>query len=166
MSDDVTLDLTDTPARSLDEALDGLRFAMVATAGPGQQWESRPLALAGSDGATVSFLVSADTDWVAALEAGGSPTTVTFSDPGKNTYVALQGSARALDDRARIHELWNPGAASYFDGKDDPAVRVLEVTVDRGEFWDGPHGRLGSLVQVAAAALGKDLGEQGSVVTS
>ncbi len=155
--------------RSLSDALDGLRFAMVATAdttGPeAGTWKARPLALAGEEGGTLSFLVAVDAEWVAALEAAGSPTTVTFSDPGKNTYVALQGTARTADDRARIAALWNAGAASYFEGPEDPKVRVLDVAVHYGEFWDSPSGRLGQLLTLASAAIGRghDLGEQGSV---
>ena len=151
-------------SKSLDDALNGMRFAMVATAGQGGQWAARPLALAGQEGGVLRFLVSTTADWVEALETSGSPTTVTFSDPGKNSYVALQGLARTVDDRALIAELWNVGAASWFESKDDPAIRVLEVTTSYGEFWDGPHGRIGSLVQMATAALGKDAGSQGDVV--
>ncbi len=151
-------------AKTLQDAIDDLRFAMVATADEAGTWKSRPLALAKAEAHRLSFLVSIDADWVPSLAHDGSPTTVTFSDPVKNTYVALQGSARATDDRARIAELWNAGAASYFDGKDDPKVRVLDVTVEYGEYWDGPHGRLGNLVQLASAALGRDVGTQGAVV--
>lgn len=150
--------------RTLTDALDGLRFAMVATADGTGTWKSRPLALAGADGPVLSFLVGAEADWVQSLEATGSPATVTFSDPAKNAYVALQGSARTVDDRARIAELWNVGAASYFGGKDDPQVRVLEVSVHYGEFWDGPQGRLGQVLQLASAALGRPTGSQGDVV--
>ncbi len=153
--------------KTLDDALDGLRFAMVATADPknGGTWKSRPLTMAEQDGGTLRFLVATSADWVDGLEIAPSPTTVTFSDPGKNTYVALQGSARTTNDRAKIAELWNVGAASYFDGKDDPTVRVLEVGVEYGEFWDGPHGRLGAAIAMAKAALGKDSGEKGDVRT-
>ena len=153
-----------TTEKTLDDALDGLRFAMVATADADGTWRSRPLAVAGQEGSVLSFLVGADADWVAALEGSGSPTTVTLSDPGKNSYVALQGDARTTDDRARIGELWSVGAAAYFEGKDDPQVRVLEVAVAYGEFWDGPHGRLGQVLQLASAALGTPIGEQGDVV--
>ena len=153
--------------RTLTEALDGLRFAMVATADPshGGTWKSRPLALAGADAHVLRFLVSVDADWVQGLEAQGSPTTVTFSDPSKNTWVALQGSARTTDDRALVHELWNASAGAYFEGEDDPTIRVLEVSVDYGEFWDGPSGRLGTSLSVVKAALGGSSGEQGDVVT-
>ena len=154
--------------KTLHDALDGMVFAMVATAdasGPEQGiWKARPLALAGQEGGRLSFLVSTDAEWVASLEPAGSPTTVTFSDPGKNTYVALQGTARTVDDRERIAALWNVGAGSYFDGQDDPTVRVLDVEVHYGEHWDGPHGRLGTLVQLASAALGRPTGSQGSVL--
>ncbi len=152
--------------KSLHDVLDGLRFAMVATADPSSDglWKSRPLALASQDGGVLSFLVGADADWVAGLEQQGSPTTVTFSDQTKNVWVALQGTARTTDDRARIAELWNLGAASYFEGKDDPKVRVLEVSVDYGEWWESPSGRLGRAVTLASAALGKQVGDQGAVV--
>ena len=111
--------------------------------------------------------MSADADWVVALEHGGSPSTVTFSDPGKNTYVAVQGSTRAVEDRTRTSALWNPGAAAYFDAEDDSQVRVLDVAVHHGEHWDGPHGRIGSLLQVASAAIGRDnedVGTKGDIV--
>jgi general stress protein 26 len=150
--------------QTLSDALDGLRFAMVATADADGTWKSRPLALAGQDGAVLSFLVGADAEWVASLEASGSPTTVTFSDPGKNVYVSLQGTARTDDDRPKIDELWNLGAGAYFDGKDDPQVRVLEVTVDYGEYWTAPGGRIGNALNLAGAALGRPVGGQGDVV--
>ncbi len=154
---------TDTD-RTLSDVLDGLNVAMVATADDTGTWRARPLSLADQARDVLSFLVSEQADWVAALDASGSPTTATFSDPAKNTYVAVQGTARLLDDRHRIAELWNPGAAAYFDGADDPQVRLLEVSVEYGEYWDGPHGRVGALLQLAAKALGKETGEQGDVV--
>lgn len=152
--------------KTLSDVLDGLQFAMVATADPSHEgmWKSRPLSLAGQDGPVLSFLVGADADWVEGLEHASSPTTVTFSDQTKNVWVAVQGSARTTNDRARIAELWNVGAGSYFDGKDDPKVRVLEVTVDYGEWWESPSGRIGRAVTLASAALGKQVGDQGDVV--
>ena len=152
-------------SRPLSEALDGLRFAMVATEDATHgEWRARPLALAGTEGDTVSFLVSVTADWVEGLPDGGAPTTVTFSDPTKNVFVALQGTATLADDRARIAKMWNVGAASWFDGKDDPQVRVLDVSVGHGEYWDGPSGRVGHLLQMVKAAAGdKDSGEQGDI---
>lgn len=153
---------TKEQTRQLHDALDGLRMAMVGTA-DGQVWKSRPLALAEEDGPVLRFLVSTEADWVAALEGNDFPATVTFADPGKNTYVALQGHAQTLNDHATIERLWNAGAAAYFDGKDDPTVRVLEVVVNYGEWWDGPSGRIGELIAIASAAIGKHAGDKGPV---
>jgi len=69
--------MTDT-TRTLQDVLDGMRFAMVATADGAGIWKSRPLALAGDQADVLSFLVSVDADWVTALEDSGSPTTVTL----------------------------------------------------------------------------------------
>lgn len=156
---------TDTQtSQSLTDALDGLRFAMVGTLDPRtNQWASRPLALAEQDGEVLRFLVSTEATWVSDLDGQGSPSGVTFSDPGKNTYVGLQGTAHVRNDRGTIDRVWNPGAAAWFDGKDDPTVRVLEVTVASGEYWDGPSGRLGSAIALVRAALGDDPGTEGSI---
>ena len=150
--------------KTLTDALDGLRFAMVATADADGTWKARPLALAEQQGSRLSFLVSTDADWVASLEASGSPTTVTFSDPGKNTWVALQGTARTVHDVGRTKALWNPGAEAWFDDPEDPRIRVLDVDVHYGEHWDGPSGLVGRLVQGIGATLGRDPGDQGDVV--
>jgi general stress protein 26 len=153
-------DMTDTTKtldiRTIDDALDGMLFAMVGTA-DGSVWKSRPLTLLKQDGTTLRFLVSTESDWVRALETTGSPTTVTFSDPKKGTHVALQGTARTVEDRALIKELYNPAADIFFDGADDPKARVLEVRVTDGEWWDSPNGRLG---QAAALLLAKVTGDE------
>ena len=151
--------------RTLDDVLSDLRFAMVGTA-DGSTWKSRPLALVEHEGPVLRFLVSTESDWVAALETIGSPTSVTFSDPKANTYVSLEGSARTLDDTGLVARLYNPEAAAFFDGKDDPNARVLEVTVAYGEWWDGPGGRVGQKLGVLRAALGGDAGGKGGVDTT
>lgn len=149
-------------ARSLAEALDGLYFAMVGTA-DGGLWKSRPLALAGVDGSTMHFLVSADADWVQSIGDADTPCTATFSDPAKNDYVALQGSARLVHDQRLIHALWSPEAGAYFEGKDDPNARVLAVDVAYGEYWDSPAGTVGRLLALAKAAAGGEAGKEGPI---
>jgi general stress protein 26 len=153
---------TKNEARSLNDALEHLHFAMVGTP-DGDVWKSRPLTLAGIDGSTLHFLVSNDADWVQALGSAGSPCTATFSDPAKNDYVALQGNARVLRDQRLIDALWSPEAGAYFDGKDDPNIRVLAVDVAYGEYWDSPGGTVGRLLAMAKAAAGAEAGKEGPI---
>lgn len=155
---------TDTKpeARTLDEALEHLHFAMVGTS-DGDTWKSRPLTLAGIDGSSLHFLVSADADWVQSLGAGSTKCSATFSDPAKNDYVGLQGSARAVSDQRLIESLWSPEAGAYFEGKDDPNIRVLVVEVAHGEYWDSPGGTIGRLLALTKAAAGGDPGKEGPI---
>ena len=153
--------MTDT--RTLDDVLSGLKFAMVGTADRDGTWNSRPLAVAEQDGSVLRFLVSTEADWVQELESKDSPTGVTFSDPGKNLYVGLQGHARTLDDKAKVKDLMTAEAKAFFDDENDPKARVLEVTVSDGEWWDGPSGRIGQKLGVLKAALGGSAGGKGEV---
>lgn len=153
-----------TDPRTLDDVLTDLRFAMVGTNDNGT-WKSRPLTMAEQAGNVLRFLVSTSSDWVQALQTDGSPTTVTFSDPKQNLYVALQGQARTVQDQALVERLWNPAAAAFFEGADDPTARTLEVSVTDGEWWDGPSGRIGQTLGVVRAALGGSAGSEGAVAT-
>lgn len=153
---------TQSEGRTLSEALRDLYFAMVGTADH-DVWKSRPLALAGVDGSTLHFLVSADADWVQGIGEGGTACTTTFSDPARNDYVALQGSARVLHDPRLIDALWTAEAGAYFEGADDPNLRVLAVDVEYGEYWDSPAGTFGRLLALTKAAAGADAGKEGPI---
>ena len=96
----------------------------------------------------------------------------TISDDRHNTYVAMNGAAEIVTDRSEVDRLWNPAASAYFD-RDDPNVAVLRFDVSDGEFWDGPSGRLGSVVALLRAKLagegedpGRKSGDQGPIATS
>src|SRR5688572_33291005 len=109
--------------RSLEDALDGMRFAMLTTATDGRL-TSRPLTLLEQAGPTLRFLVPRTSDWAAGLR-GGSPVQASFADPGRNTYVALSGRGSLSNDPALVDRLWNPAAAVYFDGKDEDRKSVV-----------------------------------------
>ena len=150
--------------RSLDDAVDGHRFAMVTTTS-GSEMTSRPLTLLEHDGATLRFLVSASASWAGDLDGAGAPVNVAFADPDDNTFASLAGSGSLTKDRALIDRLWNPIAGVYFDGEDDPDIAVLEVTVTGGEWWDGPSSKIGQAIDMARITLtGRSLDEHGDVV--
>jgi general stress protein 26 len=141
--------------RSLDEVLVDLRIAMVMTSVDGA-WSSRPLTCLDSDHSNLRFLVDASTPWVADLMRADAAVHVTFSDPNENTYVSLNGSSFISADRAEIDRLWTAAAAAFFTGPEDPNIRVLQVNVTDGEWWDGPSGKLGQTVGLLRAAINDD----------
>jgi len=151
------------PTKSLDELVDGGTIVMLMTMIGGTH-SSRPLTVAEVDGRRVSFPVDRTVDWAAAI---GEPSTVVHgvvSDVRKNVFVSLNGRAEITPDRAEVDRLWNPAAAAFFDGKDDPSAAVLHLDVDDGEYWDVPSGRLGAaLAVIKAAVTGDPAGERGTV---
>lgn len=91
-----------------------------------------------------------------------------MSDVAQAWLASLDEAQRAhaaWPNRGMIERLWNPGAAAFFDGKDDPTVRVLEINVTSGEWWDGPSGRVGQVLSMVKATLGGDAGSAGPIAT-
>ena len=77
---------------------------------------------------------------------------LTFADNGSYLFVSVSGTANVLDDRAKVHELWDVGAQAFWENKDDPNIRVLRVRPESAEFWESP-GKIVSAVKMAAAAI-------------
>jgi general stress protein 26 len=80
------------------------------------------------------------------------------------TYVVVYGRAHASDDRAKIGQLWNAFDKAWWDGPEDPRIRLLTVTPQRAEYWESP-GKLVAYADmlIAAATGGKPVtGEHGS----
>jgi len=122
----------------------------------GNRHSSRPMTVAGVNRDALDFLVDTTTEWSSAVAAGTAIVHVSLSDGRRNNFLALNGRATLVRDRAEIDRLWNPGAAAFFDGKDDPNLAALRFVVDDGEYWDAPRGRVGALVALVKAAVGGD----------
>ena len=125
---------------------------------------SRPLTIAKVDGDHVMFLVDRTAPWFADVDTG-TPVHMAISASGRNDWVSLNGAVQPTTDRAVIEDLWSAPAGAYFDGKDDPNITALDVTVSDGEYWSAPGGGpVGRLVSLVSAAVGKGpSGEHGSV---
>lgn len=156
-------DTTTEPTRTLDDVLAGQRFAMVTTSSP-RGLTARPLTVLEQDGPVLRFFVSSEAEWVQELQDPIGSVQVSFADPGKDTYVALQGRTALSEDRATIERLWNPAAGAWFDGADDPTLRVLECTIHDGEWWDGPSTKVGQALALLKRAAGVgEAGDKGDV---
>lgn len=77
-----------------------------------------------------------------------------YSNPGKQNYMCIEGSAIVSRDQAKVDELWNPAAKAWFkDGKDDPYISVIEVTPHKAHYWDTKHGKMISFLKILASAV-------------
>ncbi len=81
---------------------------------------------------------------------------VSYADNGANRYVSVSGTARLVDDRAKMEELWNPVFKVWFpDGLETPNLALLCVDVERAEYWES-DGKIASILQFAKALITRE----------
>lgn len=79
---------------------------------------------------------------------------VSYMDDAKNTYVSVSGTARNVKDKAKIDELWHEPLKAWFpEGKDDPNISLIRVSIDQAEYWDAPSSTLVHLYGMVKATL-------------
>jgi general stress protein 26 len=77
-----------------------------------------------------------------------------FADIRAHDYVAITGTARVSDDRARIAELWTGADRAWWDSADDPAIRLIAVEPEDAELWKGANRLVAGAKLLAAAVTG------------
>jgi general stress protein 26 len=73
---------------------------------------------------------------------------------GATTWVVVHGRAIASNDRARIKQLWNAFDKAWWDGPDDPRIRLLTITPTNAEYWESPGKLIAYTDMLIAAATG------------
>jgi general stress protein 26 len=83
---------------------------------------------------------------------------VSFADPENQRYISVTGTAQLVRDRAKIEELWRPEFKMWFpEGKDDPEVALLRISLEKAEYWDSPSSTVGyALSFVSSLVTGKE----------
>ena len=135
------------------ELIEGIEFAMLTTMAEDGSLHARPMATqkAEFDG-TLWFFTGASSHKVAELDVDHRVGLTYTSTDGKR-WIALSGAAVLVRDRAKMEELWTKDVEIYFEnGLDDPDVSLLKVSVDRGEYWEGP-GMVAYVIEVAKALV-------------
>lgn len=127
--------MTEPENVQLQKLLHDFDVAMLVTRSSNGQLRSRPMALATveADGELwfVSDRHSAKIDEITANNQ------VNVAMQGNNKFVSVSGIASVVDDRARIARLWKESWKIWFPGgKDDPAILLLRIRGDAGEYWD------------------------------
>jgi general stress protein 26 len=89
-----------------------------------------------------------------------------FADKGGMKFVSLSGHAEVANDRAKIHDLWDNDAKTWWESADDPRIRVLKVIPEDAQFWDSPNKLVATVIMASAAMTGEkrpDIGENRKV---
>lgn len=144
----------DDDVKTLAEKINGIRIAMLVTTSD-EGLHARPMATqeVTFDG-DLWFFTSVDAEKTQEI-ARHPQVCVAYADPSDQRYVSVSGTARVIDDRARMKALWTPFLNVWFDkGADDPMLRLIRVRVERAEYWDAPSGRLVQLLGFIRKAAG------------
>lgn len=99
-------------------------------------------------------------------EIAADPTVnLSFAHPGSNSYVSLTGKAAVTNDRSKIKELWNVWAKAWWEGPEDPRIRLLKIEPLAAEYWDSPGKLIAGAIMAFNAVTGRkaDVGENRKV---
>ena len=150
--------------QKLRELVKDIDFCMMTTVDEGRDLHSRPMSSNGdidADG-DIWFFTNASSHKVSEIKSLPK-VNVSFADPENQRYVSVSGTAQIVRDRAKIDELWRPEFKIWFpEGKDDPEIALLRVSLEKAEYWDSPSSTIGyALSFVSSLVTGKepDLGE-------
>ena len=145
-------------AKHLFDMIRHIKFAMLTTVEEDGALRARPMANKQADefDGSLWFFTRASSPKVDEVEKSHE-VNVSFSDPDKQSYVSVSGSAELVRDRKKAEELWTPYTKIWFpNGIDDPELALLKVTVSKAEYWDSPSSMMVQAFGIAKAAVTGD----------
>lgn len=114
------------------------------------------------DAAALWFITAAGTHLVEQCESAAQDALHCIASGDDKLYARLEGRLELSRDEAKLDEIWNPVAASWFEGgRDDPDIRLLKLALTSAEVWTTTGG-VGFLYELAKNKVtGKipDMGE-------
>ncbi|WP_114782270.1 pyridoxamine 5'-phosphate oxidase family protein [Botryobacter ruber] len=140
--------------RKLTDKIKDIDIAMMTTQEPDGMLRSRPMrTMETKDDGVLWFFTGYDSAKSQELKQD-SHVNLSYAKPGDNLYVSVSGRATLSRDKAKIDELWNPALKAWFpEGKDDPNIGLIKVTIDHAEYWDSPNSAVVHLIGVAKAVV-------------
>jgi len=139
------------------DLIKGIRIAMLTTVEEDGGLRSRPMATQKEEfDGELWFFTSDETPKVGEIRKDRR-VNLSYADPDDNRYVSLSGTARVVRDKEKARELWNPALKAWFpQGVDEPDLVLLNVQVEKAEYWDSPSSKMVQLVGfVKAIATGQ-----------
>ena len=141
-------------AIKLKEKLDGLDIAMMTTQAASGYMSSRPMYTSQVESTGTLWFFTSDTSGKITELQRDNHVNLSYVNADDDIYVSVAGRAEVVEDKAKMHDLWNPMLKAWFaDGLDTPDIALLKVTADHAEYWDTSSNAMLHLYGVAKAAL-------------
>ena len=87
----------------------------------------------------VWFFTARDHDLTRAL-GQDNRAVASFVSKGHDLFASLRGRLILDNSRPEIDRLWNPVAAQWYEGKDDPKMALLRFELDDAKIWQSDIG--------------------------
>ncbi|GAB3197532.1 general stress protein 26 [Pontibacter aydingkolensis] len=152
------MDNNQNKQESLNKLIDMIKdvdIAMMTTIDDDGSLRSRPMRTqkAATDG-VLWFFTGYESGKSHEIKDNDAHVNLSYAEPDDELYVSVSGRATLTRDKQKIDELWNPTLKAWFpNGKDDPNVGLIKVTIDKAEYWDAPNSKLVHLYGMAKAAI-------------
>lgn len=136
----------------LDEVWDLIEKAEIGmlTTRHGQELHSRPMSVYARRADHAIYMLTDETTHKDDAIRADPHVNVAFHEGSK--YLSVSGEAVVSDDRAKIRALWTPGAGAWWDGPDDPNIRLLTIEPREAHYWKTPGKILSTFAMMAVAA--------------
>ena len=154
--------MSDTKSPDVWKLIQDIPMALLVTHA-GDRLDGRPMAAtAKKDDGAIYILANKGEDSDRQIQAGSE---VLLSFQKGVSFVVVHGNGRVSDDRAKIKELWNAFDKAWWDGPEDPRIRLLTITPSAAEYWESPGKLIAYADMLVAAATGAkpSTGEHGSI---
>lgn len=147
---------TKDPHKRLWELIKHMRFGMLTHRHANGSLHAHPLTTQNKSlepDMMLYFFVSKKTELGQRIMNDGS-VNVSYSDPGKDTYVSICGQASVSEDERLKAHLFNSLAKAWFPGGvNDPDLELVQVRIVHAEYWDVKESKTTQLFKMAKAAV-------------
>jgi general stress protein 26 len=149
----MTTHATAADLRKISDLIKGIKVAML-TSEDGGHLRSRPMVAAQKEFAgELLFFTRASAAKVEEVQADAR-VNVSYADADSQTYVSLSGTASVVRDPALIDAHWTEAMRTWFPkGRHDPDIAILNVAVEKAEYWDAPSSAMLYLYGYAKAVI-------------
>lgn len=88
------------------------------------------------------------------------------SNRKKQYYLSVYGKATHIIDQKKVNQLWNPALYTWFNGKQDPNIALVNINMETAHYWDGMQSVALSLLKFKGYETelnAIELGEEGHI---
>jgi general stress protein 26 len=127
----------------LNELVESVRICLFTTLSDKQEFSSRPMSTAKVEEDGSLWFFTNEYSLKSKEISKENQVTLGYSDPSKNTYLYVNGTAEIVDDQVRKEAYWSPAVKAFFpEGIEDPRLTLIKVTPEVAEYWDASSSKM------------------------